>query len=188
MPPTLFAAGPCTAPRRTFHPFGARSALKTLISHIAPATHPTSFHFPNLPQHIFSSSGPSLLRQSHVSMARRTVSSSNNNAALTRPGPTPRTHALSPPASRRQSLYTIGEGTSIQLHWLFRSNIPRRRGMPMPNDVRKRNFFGIGEIIGVLVNVRSLPHVSCLSRAGVVRARLLIDFSLPPPGDAHTAV
>ena len=51
-------------------------------------------------------------------------------------------------------MYTIGEGTSIQLHWLFRSNIPRRRGMPMPTDVRKRNFFGIGEIIGVLANVR----------------------------------
>ena len=94
-----------------------------------------------------------------------TTTSSSGNAVLARPGPTPRTHALSPPASRRQSLYTIGEGTSIQLHWLFRSNIPRRRGMPMPADVRKRNFFGIGEIIGVLANVRSVcPISSCLSR------------------------
>ncbi len=49
---------------------------------------------------------------------------------------------------------TIGDGGTLQLHWLFRSNIPRRRGMPMPTDVRKRNFFGIGEIIGVLANVR----------------------------------
>ncbi|KAI0718554.1 hypothetical protein C8T65DRAFT_762698 [Cerioporus squamosus] len=47
---------------------------------------------------------------------------------------------------------TIGDGGTLQLHWLFRSNIPRRRGMPMPTDVRKRNFFGIGEIIGVLAN------------------------------------
>ncbi|KAI1792392.1 hypothetical protein LXA43DRAFT_887601 [Ganoderma leucocontextum] len=82
---------------------------------------------------------------------------SNNTTATTvvarnAPGPTPRMRALSPPASRRQSMYAMSDGTTIQLHWLFRSNIPRRRGMPMPNDVRKRNFFGVGEIIGVLAN------------------------------------
>ena len=87
-------------------------------------------------------------------MARRTVNSSGNTV-LARQGPTPRTRALSPPASRRQSMHaTLAQGTPIQLHWLFRSNIPRRRGTPMPTDVRKRNFFGIGEIIGVLANVR----------------------------------
>lgn len=64
---------------------------------------------------------------------------------------------------------TIGDGGTLQLHWLFRSNIPRRRGMPMPTDVRKRNFFGIGEIIGVLANVRislisSKPNCSRLQR------------------------
>ena len=85
-------------------------------------------------------------------MARRSRTNTTGNAVLAR-GPTPRTHALSPPASRRQSLYTVGEGTSLQLHWLFRSNIPRRRGLPMPNDVRKRNFFGVGEILSVLANV-----------------------------------
>ncbi|TFK87298.1 hypothetical protein K466DRAFT_491135 [Polyporus arcularius HHB13444] len=85
-------------------------------------------------------------------MARRTTNNSGNTV-LARSGPTPRTHALSPPASRRTSMYTtIGDGGTLQLHWLFRSNIPRRRGMPMPTDVRKRNFFGIGEIIGVLAN------------------------------------
>ncbi|RPD53733.1 hypothetical protein L226DRAFT_469903 [Lentinus tigrinus ALCF2SS1-7] len=85
-------------------------------------------------------------------MARRTTNN-NGNTVLARAGPTPRTHALSPPASRRTSMYTtIGDAGTLQLHWLFRSNIPRRRGMPMPTDVRKRNFFGIGEIIGVLAN------------------------------------
>ncbi|TFK53100.1 hypothetical protein OE88DRAFT_1627094 [Heliocybe sulcata] len=45
---------------------------------------------------------------------------------------------------------------------MFRSNIPRRRGQPLPNDVRKRNFFGLGEIISVITNpaetVRSLTE------------------------------
>ncbi|KAI0672428.1 hypothetical protein C8Q78DRAFT_1126375 [Trametes maxima] len=86
-------------------------------------------------------------------MARRTVNNTSGNTVLARPGPTPRTRVLSPPASRRQSMHTtLGQGTPMQLHWLFRSNIPRRRGMSMPTDVRKRNFFGLGEIIGVLAN------------------------------------
>lgn len=80
---------------------------------------------------------------------------------------------------------TIGEGTAVQLHWLFRSNIPRRRGMPMPNDVRKRNFFGIGEIIGVLANVR----IVVISSAFYPRrqsARCLI-APLAPFDDTHAA-
>ncbi|KAI0753286.1 hypothetical protein C8Q80DRAFT_1097732 [Daedaleopsis nitida] len=86
-------------------------------------------------------------------MARRTTNNNGNNVLARPAAPTPRSRVLSPPASRRTSVYTtIGEGTAVQLHWLFRSNIPRRRGMPMPTDVRKRNFFGIGEIIGVLAN------------------------------------
>ncbi|KAE9390639.1 hypothetical protein BT96DRAFT_833178 [Gymnopus androsaceus JB14] len=48
------------------------------------------------------------------------------------------------------------------MHWLFRTNIPRRRSSYYPPDVRKRNFFGIGEIVGVLANpaetVRSLTE------------------------------
>lgn len=39
------------------------------------------------------------------------------------------------------------------MHWLFRSNIPRRRASYIAPDIRKRNFFGMGEIIGVLTNV-----------------------------------
>ena len=43
------------------------------------------------------------------------------------------------------------------VHWLFRSNIPRRRTSYLSPDIRKRNFFGMGEIIGVLTNVSSNP-------------------------------
>jgi len=39
------------------------------------------------------------------------------------------------------------------VHWLFRSNIPSRRTSYISPDIRKRNFFGMGEIIGVLTNV-----------------------------------
>jgi len=39
------------------------------------------------------------------------------------------------------------------IHWLFRSNIPRRRTSYITPDVRKRNFFGMGEILGVIANV-----------------------------------
>ncbi|KAJ7052793.1 hypothetical protein C8F01DRAFT_1169981 [Mycena amicta] len=41
---------------------------------------------------------------------------------------------------------------SAPVHWLFRSNIPRRRTSFMPSDIQKRNFFGLGEIMGVLAN------------------------------------
>ncbi|KAK7059143.1 hypothetical protein VNI00_001770 [Paramarasmius palmivorus] len=48
------------------------------------------------------------------------------------------------------------------MHWLFRTNIPRRRASYIQPDIRRRNFFGVGEIIGVLTNpaetVRSLAE------------------------------
>ncbi len=39
--------------------------------------------------------------------------------------------------------------------WIFRTNIPLRRGLPLPGgkDVQRRNFFGIGEVLSVLANV-----------------------------------
>ncbi|KAF7329743.1 hypothetical protein MKEN_00237600 [Mycena kentingensis (nom. inval.)] len=37
------------------------------------------------------------------------------------------------------------------VHWLFRSQIPRRRTSFLPTEQR-RNFFGLGEIFGVLAN------------------------------------
>ena len=107
-------------------------------------------------------------------MSRRPTANTSATTAVARngPGPTPRMHALSPPQSRRQSMYnSIGEGTTIQLHWLFRSNIPRRRGMPLPNDVRKRNFFGMGEIISVLANVGLASLPSPLALAPVCRIK-----------------
>lgn len=39
------------------------------------------------------------------------------------------------------------------IHWLFRSNIPRRRASYLAPDIQKRNFFGMSEIIGVITNV-----------------------------------
>jgi len=44
------------------------------------------------------------------------------------------------------------------IHWLFRSNIPRRRTSYLSPDVRKRNFFGMGEILGVITRVCCLLH------------------------------
>ncbi|KAG5725197.1 hypothetical protein E4T56_gene10166 [Termitomyces sp. T112] len=48
------------------------------------------------------------------------------------------------------------------IHWLFRSNIPRRRSSFLPADIQKRNFFGMGEIVNVITNpaqtVRSLTE------------------------------
>lgn len=39
------------------------------------------------------------------------------------------------------------------IHWLFRSNIPRRRTSYISTEVHKRNFFGMGEILGVITKV-----------------------------------
>ena len=170
MPPTLRPAGGrwlYAHPKQ--HPLGAKAALTSPTSHISSAPLLSSFHILNLLRGSTPSISSLISRGSFGDMARRTTNNSGNTV-LARPGPTPRTHALSPPASRRTSMYTtIGDGGTLQLHWLFRSNIPRRRGMPMPTDVRKRNFFGIGEIIGVLANVRislisSKPNCSRLQR------------------------
>ncbi|KAF8208189.1 hypothetical protein K438DRAFT_1813576 [Mycena galopus ATCC 62051] len=52
--------------------------------------------------------------------------------------------------------------SSIPVHWFFRTNIPRRRTSFLPADMQKRNFFGLGDIVGVLANpaetVRSLTE------------------------------
>ncbi|TFK75628.1 hypothetical protein BDN72DRAFT_786875 [Pluteus cervinus] len=48
------------------------------------------------------------------------------------------------------------------VHWLFRSNIARRRTSFLPPDIQKRNFFGMSEILGVIASpgetVRSLTE------------------------------
>ncbi|KAK2460799.1 hypothetical protein APHAL10511_007269 [Amanita phalloides] len=48
------------------------------------------------------------------------------------------------------------------MHWIFRSNIPRRRNSFLPNEIQKRNLFGMGEVLSVLLNpaeaVRSMTE------------------------------
>ncbi|KAI9056297.1 hypothetical protein FKP32DRAFT_1599023 [Trametes sanguinea] len=151
MPSTLCAlAGRWPYAHRRLYPSNSRTVSS--LSASPQASLPFSFHIVHLPNYISSSLAQSSIRRSRHIMTRRTVNSSGNTV-LARAGPTPRARALSPPASRRQSMHaTFAQASPIQLHWLFRSNIPRRRGTPMPADVRKRNFFGLGEIIGVLAN------------------------------------
>ncbi|PCH33251.1 hypothetical protein WOLCODRAFT_61294 [Wolfiporia cocos MD-104 SS10] len=76
------------------------------------------------------------------------------SSGLQSPAPRPRTRSVTHPRpySHRSSLHTAGCVAKLHIHWLFRSNIPHRRGMSLPTDVQKRNIFGIGEIIGVLAN------------------------------------
>jgi len=57
---------------------------------------------------------------------------------------------------RKRSPHSVRQRAG-SLHWLFRSNIPSRRTSFLPTDIRKRNFFGMGEIVDVLTNVRSSP-------------------------------
>ncbi|KAI0080424.1 hypothetical protein K474DRAFT_1657845 [Panus rudis PR-1116 ss-1] len=59
-----------------------------------------------------------------------------------------RTYSLS--QSRRSSAY--GSQATLHLSWLLRSNLSGRRSLPSPTEIQKRNFFGMGEIIGVLAN------------------------------------
>ncbi|KAI0922952.1 hypothetical protein AcV5_009810 [Taiwanofungus camphoratus] len=149
------------------HGSGAFSCPKFLAaSHLCSPTPAASFHTLDLPLRI-TFYLPSLTTTINLSSSISNFSpgggmartSSTSNAILTKAQTIngmqastlrPRTYSSSQPPSRRQSYHTVGLAT--KLHWLFRSNIPRRRGMPLPADVSKRNFFGIGEIIGVLAN------------------------------------
>jgi hypothetical protein len=63
-------------------------------------------------------------------------------------------------SSKKAQTYSAARRHSRSLHWLFRSNIPRRRNSSLPVDIRKRNFFGMGEIMQVLANV-GLSAVFC---------------------------
>ena len=65
-------------------------------------------------------------------------------------------------ASKRAQTYGAARRHSRSLHWLFRSNIPRRRNSALPVDIRKRNFFGMGDIMQVLVNVSPPTAPPCL--------------------------
>ncbi|KAH9942044.1 hypothetical protein B0H21DRAFT_751367 [Amylocystis lapponica] len=131
------------------------------ISHLFPTTSASAFHIPNLPQSISSDplrrATASDLPHSPGDCAARASSTldtipTSSKSMASMQAPTPRTRTYSYSQSRRQSLHAVGSATTLHLHWLFRSNIPRRRGMPLPADINKRNFFGIGEILGVLAN------------------------------------
>lgn len=52
----------------------------------------------------------------------------------------------------RSSVYAARQSAD-SIHWLFRTNIPRRRNQSFSSNIHKRNFFGMGDIIGVLTNV-----------------------------------
>lgn len=56
----------------------------------------------------------------------------------------------SPPTTKPQAQHSH----IPSLHWLFRSNIPRKRTSYISSDIHKRDFFGMGEFIGVLTNVK----------------------------------
>ena len=90
--------------------------------------------------------------------------STSSNARLTKSNTTPRVRTYSQSQSRRSSMYRTsihGSSTTLQLSWLLRTNSPARRAR-LPNDIQKRNIFGMSEIFGVLANV-SFPAL-CVAR------------------------
>lgn len=147
---------------RKLHPLASCRAQTCPKSHLSSTAPASSFYFlyhlQNSISYPSSLTIPLDLSTSTVNiyMARtRTTSSQQptiNGLQSTTPRPRPRAYVSSNPSSRRQSLHTVAPTARVHIHWLFRSNIPRRRGMPMPADVNRRNFFGIGEILGVLAN------------------------------------
>lgn len=54
--------------------------------------------------------------------------------------------------TQRTSAYAA-RSRADSIHWLFRTNIPRKPNQSFGSNIHKRNFFGMGEIIGVLTNV-----------------------------------
>ena len=129
-------------------------------SHSYPTTTTTSTHqVAYCYRHLSSSSrvryciSPSPLNSI---MTRTGGTSANTRVKPHHQGAAQRVRTYSQTQSRRSSVYRTsihGSSTTLHLSWLFRSNIPPRRGLPLPNDVQKRNIFGMGEIIGVLANV-----------------------------------
>jgi len=63
-----------------------------------------------------------------------------------------------PVSSNLTSHHTLHRMPSMQ--WLFRSNIPRHRRSILGPDLQKRNWFGMGEVLSVLANVRRFQSLS----------------------------
>lgn len=66
--------------------------------------------------------------------------------------------------TQRTSAY-VARSRADSIHWLFRTNIPRRRNQSFGSNIHKRNFFGMGEIIGVLTNVSTRHLLTSLVHA-----------------------
>jgi len=78
------------------------------------------------------------------------------------------TNAESSSAARPRSLHPVSSNLTCHrtlhrlpsMQWLFRSNIPRHRRSILGPDLQKRNWFGMGEVFSVLVNVRRFQSLS----------------------------
>jgi hypothetical protein len=81
-------------------------------------------------------------------MKRTSTTASSSRRKTVRPSLESPT--LRPSTSSRSRVHR----DNFSYHWIFRSNIPKRRSLLLANDIQKRNFFGMGEVFGVLVNVR----------------------------------
>lgn len=94
----------------------------------------------------------------------RTAAMHANGRVNRSPQQNPAQRARTYSQSHRSSVYRNslpGSTTATgHLSWLFRSNLSGRRGMSLPNEVQKRHFFGLGEIIGVIANVRAIQFIS----------------------------
>ncbi|KAF9781291.1 hypothetical protein BJ322DRAFT_1010829 [Thelephora terrestris] len=93
-------------------------------------------------------------------MRRSSTTASSSRQKTARPSLESPT--LRPSTSSRSRAHREG----FSYHWIFRSNIPKRRSLLLTNDIQKRNFFGMGEVFGVLVNpgqtLRSLTEAKSL--------------------------
>ena len=132
------------------------SITKDLISRVLaqPAVYKNIYSFTSHHPQPLSHPPPSM--STRARSTRSTASSTNNNR-LRKPRP-PRVQVPEP------------------VHWLFRTNIPRKRQSYIPASPRKRNFFGMGEIIGVVTNVCRTP-----SSSSAVLTPDPTTCSLPPP-------
>ena len=113
--------------------------------------------------------GAHCYRHLSTTSVRYSISPSSSSSIMTRTGctsantrinrphnTTQRVRTYSQTQSRRSSMYRTsvhGSTTTLHLSWLFRTNVPPRRGHSLPSGVQKRSIFGMGEIIGVLANV-----------------------------------
>lgn len=89
-------------------------------------------------------------------LSSRTRTISTSNCITIRNSSSYASRPMEPSTLRlRKSSQHLPHSRVPSIHWLFRTNIPRRRSSFLPPEIQKRNFFGMGEIVGVLTNVCS---------------------------------